>query len=99
MRKINCGIRGFTVINKLPTLMRSLNRRIGMEKGHKFKCGCIAGHYWCAKHDIYNKQDPKDPPPHRVTDYPKDYKTEGCSCHISPPCSFCVNSTEIETTN
>lgn len=43
------------------------------KKGHKFECGCIAGHYWCAKHDIYTKQDPKDPPPHKFADYPEDF--------------------------
>ncbi len=31
-----------------------------------------------------------------ITDYDKgDY--EGCSCHINPPCSYCVNKDEEET--
>jgi hypothetical protein len=33
-------------------------------KGRIFDCGCVEGHYWCNKHDIYTKQDKKDMPPH-----------------------------------
>ena len=54
------------------------------------ECGCVVGQYWCSKHDIYNKQDPNDPP-HRIG---SDVAPECCSCHISAPCSFCTRETE-----
>ncbi|WP_152559370.1 hypothetical protein [Tumebacillus flagellatus] len=71
----------------------------------RFDCGCVDGHYWCKKHDIYTKFDPKDPPPHGVGHVrskpyqdpvvrkmcaPEDYVPTSCSCHISAPCSFCT---------
>lgn len=64
-------------------------------KGDKLECGCVVGYYWCWRHDIYVKQDPKDPA-WRVADVHRDERSEErtCTCFISAPCSFCTNETE-----
>jgi hypothetical protein len=79
--------------------MVKYKRRIEMKK---YDCGCIEGYYWCSKHDIYNKQNPNDLPPHGYnTEHGKIMAKEilentelntSCSCHISAPCSYCVGN-------
>ncbi len=58
--------------------------------GTKLKCGCVTGAYWCAKHDIYRRQN-------RATDprWTSGFQ-DSCSCHINPPCGFCVSNSEID---
>lgn len=68
-----------------------------MINGTRLKCGCVIGAYWCGKHDIYVKQDRKKDPrwttPESIIDYTPP---EGCSCHINPPCSYCMGLKENE---
>ena len=64
----------------------------------KYNCGCVEGHYWCSKHDIYNKQNKNDIPPHGystegvVVARPEGYKPEGCTCFQVVPCGYCINN-------
>lgn len=66
-----------------------------------FDCGCVEGQYWCSKHDIYAEQKIDDLPPHgshtgwghaeAATKSVLVHGTpEGCSCHVSAPCSYCT---------
>lgn len=74
------------------------------------KCGCIPDHYWCSKHDIYTGNVPPWGAGSRRAKESKqvyddeyfddmDKEPQGCSCHISAPCSYCVNQTEDEELN
>jgi len=66
---------------------------------------CGSG-YWCTKCEdesrraAYKRLTPEqkaydnlvDPLGAYHTDY--DREPQGCTCHISPPCSYCVNNTD-----
>ena len=71
-----------------------------VKDGTRYDCGCVKGYYWCSRHDIYTRQRPDDLPPHGAGDRDGTVKArplpEGCSCHLSAPCSWCVGSEEGE---
>jgi hypothetical protein len=69
---------------------------------------CGSGYWYCGKCEdqarraAYKKMTPAqkaydnmvDPLMAYHTDY--DREPQGCSCHISPPCNYCVNKSEEE---
>lgn len=65
-----------------------------------FDCGCVEGQYWCSRHDIYRRQKPNDLPPHGDPRGrgrgAKFAPPDGCSCHISAPCSYCTSDEDDE---
>jgi hypothetical protein len=63
------------------------------------KCMCVTGQYECwrcrkPKLDaIIARQTPKEAEYDRLAmgGWREDEDDGGCSCHISPPCSYCIN--------
>ena len=69
------------------------------------KCGCVPNHYTCGKcrrkelAKAYRNLTPEQKAYDRYVDplgaYHIDFPA-GCSCHISPPCSYCVNDDDVQ---
>ena len=73
---------------------------------HNNICICVPGHYTCGKHrrleraKAFRKLTPEQKAYDRQVDPLGAYHTDfpaGCSCHISPPCSYCVGNTDEES--
>ena len=66
----------------------------------KKKCGCVPNQYTCGVHRrqeqrkahlrLTEKQKAYDKFVDPLGAYHIDFPA-GCSCHINPPCSYCVN--------
>ena len=77
--------------------------RLPIHKAHDPKCSCVTGKYECwhcrkPKLDkIYRNLTPAQQEYDRLAlaGWPKDdWEAQSCSCHINPPCNFCMREAD-----